>query len=494
MDNQQLNIKKEIVKVKTKSKRILELKKQKKKLKKLAKKKLIVKKKIIKKKKKPGRSVEDAVSEYKAHLAKTRPPPRAPEPPPAPEESTEEDPPEIIKATTPHPQAVVVSPTPQPRPLSSLAISREQAPTPPPGAFINPAISARRASTASQSSNSAAGNSGGGMDELQQIKEFINQTVAGSVSKSTSSLTTSPATKESWVVASASSTGKSSIQVKSAEVVPQASSTTDGVSLSQQSKEAVVSDESCNSVSVKEDNSCKQQPLKSSAEVDKLKEDKLYNIAVGGEADDDDVIVDDIVIQPVEDAMDVDGVAANDTPTKSVVVDASSAVIISKPVISFKDASATQVVVSKPILAAQIQATQKDCPSRPASKPATPATSSESQEVVDVEKLDESTTDTKLSDGDVAVVETPKTGGKKKKKDGGGKKRSLRSNAPESPSKRKQLLEEEELEQCEECKREFRGYFSLMRHYAFTHQKEKTATLLKLNLLSQPKQVRVSSS
>ena len=98
MDNQQLNIKKEIVKVKTKSKRILELKKQKKKLKKLAKKKLIVKKKIIKKKKKPGRSVEDAVSEYKAHLAKTRPPPRVPEPPPPPEESTEEDPPEIIKA------------------------------------------------------------------------------------------------------------------------------------------------------------------------------------------------------------------------------------------------------------------------------------------------------------------------------------------------------------------------------------------------------------
>ena len=333
------------------------------------------------------------------------------------------------------------------------------------------------------------------MDELQQIKEFINQTVAGSVSKSTSSLTSSPATKESWVVASASSTGKSSVQVKSAEVVPQASSTTDGVSLSQQSKEAVVSDEPSNSVSVKEDNSCKQQPPKSSAEVDKSKEDKLYNIAVGGEADDDDVIVDDIVIQPVEDAMDVD-VAANDTPTKSVVVDASSAVIISKPVISFKDASATQVVVSKPVLAARIQATQKDCSSsRPASKPATPpATSSESQEVVDVEKLDESTTDTKLSDGDVAVVETPKTGGKKKKKDGGGKKRSLRSNAPESPSKRKQLLEEEELEQCEECKREFRGYFSLMRHYAFTHQKEKTATLLKLNLLSQPRQVRVSSS
>ena len=315
------------------------------------------------------------------------------------------------------------------------------------------------------------------MDELQQIKEFINQTVAGSVSKSTSSLTSSPATKESWVVASASSTGKSSVQVKSAEVVPQASSTTDGVSLSQQSKEAVVSDEPSNSVSVKEDNSCKQQPLKSSAEVDKPKEDKLYNIAVGGEADDDDVIVDDIVIQPVEDAMDVDGVAANDTPTKSVVV----------------DASATQVVVSKPVLAAQIQATQKNCSPRPASKPATPATS-ESQEVVDVEKLDESTTDTKLSDGDVAVVETPKTGGKKKKKDGGGKKRSLRSNAPESPSKRKQLLEEEELEQCEECKREFRGYFSLMRHYAFTHQKEKTATLLKLNLLSQPRQVRVSSS
>ena len=335
------------------------------------------------------------------------------------------------------------------------------------------------------------------MDELQQIKEFINQTVAGSVSKSTSSLTSSPATKESWVVASASSTGKSSVQVKSAEVVPQASSTTDGVSLSQQSKEAVVSDEPSNSVSVKEDNSCKQQPLKNSAEVDKPKEDKLYNIAVGGEADDDDdVIVDDIVIQPVEDAMmDVDGVAANDTPTKSVVVDASSAVIISKPVISFKDASATQVVVSKPVLAAQIQATQKNCSSRPASKPATPpATSSGSQEVVDVEKLDESTTDTKLSDGDVAVVETPKTGGKKKKKDGGGKKRSLRSNAPESPSKRKQLLEEEELEQCEECKREFRGYFSLMRHYAFTHQKEKTATLLKLNLLSQPRQVRVSSS
>lgn len=334
------------------------------------------------------------------------------------------------------------------------------------------------------------------MDELQQIKEFINQTVAGSVSKSTSSLTTSPATKESWVVASASSTGKSSVQVKSAEVVPQASSTTDGVSLSQRSGEAVVSDESCNSVSVKEDGSCKQQPLKSSAEVDKSKEDKLYNIAVGGEADDDDVIVDDIVIQPVEDAMDVDGVAANDTPTKSVVVDASSAVIISKPVISFKDASATQVVVSKPVLAAQMRATQKDCSSsRPASKPATPpATSSESQEVVDVEKLDESTTDTELSDGDVAVVETPKTGGKKKKKDGGGKKRSLGSNAPESPSKRKQLLEEEELEQCEECKREFRGYFSLMRHYAFTHQKEKTATLLKLNLLSQPRQVRVSSS
>ena len=330
------------------------------------------------------------------------------------------------------------------------------------------------------------------MDELQQIKEFINQTVAGSVSKSTSSLTSSPATKESWVVASVSSTGQSSVQVKSAEVVPQASSTTDGVSLSQLSKEAVVSDESSNSVSVKEDNSCKQQPLKSSAEVDKPKEDKLYNIAVGGEADDDDVIVDDIVIQPVEDAMDVD-VAANDTPTKSVVVDASSAVIISKPVISFKDASATQVVVSKPVLAAQIQATQKNCSPRPASKPATPATS-ESQEVVDVEKLDESTTDTKLSDGDVAVVETPKTGGKKKKKDGGGKKRSLRSNAPESPSKRKQLLEEEELEQCEECKREFRGYFSLMRHYAFTHQKEKTATLLKLNLLSQPRQVRVSSS
>jgi len=493
VDNQQLNIKKEIVKVKTKSKRILELKKQKKKLKKLAKKKLIVKKKIIKKKKKPGRSVEDAVSEYKAHLAKTRPPPRVPEPPPPPEESTEEDPPEIIKAPTPPPQAVVVSPTPQPRPLSSLAISREQAPTPPPGAFINPAISARRASNASQSSNSAAGNSGGGMDELQQIKEFINQTVAGSVSKSTSSLTSSPATKESWVVASASSTGKSSVQVKSAEVVPQASSTTDGVSLSQQSREAVVSDEPSNSVSVKEDGSCKQQPPKSSAEVDKSKEDKLYNIAVGGEADDDDVIVDDIVIQPVEDAMDVDGVAANDTPTKSVVVDASSAVIISKPVISFKDASATQVVVSKPVLAAQIRATQKDCSSRPASKPATPATSG-SQEVVDVEKLDESTTDTGLSDGDVAVVETPKTGGKKKKKDGGGKKRSLGSNAPESPSKRKQLLEEEELEQCEECKREFRGYFSLMRHYAFTHQKEKTATLLKLNLLSQPRQVRVSSS
>lgn len=488
MDNQQLNIKKEIVKVKTKSKRILELKKQKKKLKKLAKKKLIVKKKIIKKKKKPGRSVEDAVSEYKAHLAKTRPPPRVPEPPPPPEESTEEDPPEIIKAPTPPPQAVVVSPTPQPRPLSSLAISREQAPTPPPGAFINPAISARRASNASQSSNSAAGNSGGGMDELQQIKEFINQTVAGSVSKSTSSLTSSPATKESWVVASASSTGKSSVQVKSAEVVPQA--TTDGVSLSQQSREAVVSDEPSNSVSVKEDGSCKQQPPKSSAEVDKSKEDKLYNIAVGGEADDDDVIVDDIVIQPVEDAMDVDGVAANDTPTKSVVVDASSAVIISKPVISFKDASATQVVVSKPVLAAQIRATQKDCSSRPASKPAT----SESLGVVDVEKLDESTTDTELSDGDVAVVETPKTGGKKKKKDGGGKKRSLGSNAPESPSKRKQLLEEEELEQCEECKREFRGYFSLMRHYAFTHQKEKTATLLKLNLLSQPRQVRVSSS
>lgn len=329
------------------------------------------------------------------------------------------------------------------------------------------------------------------MDELQQIKEFINQTVAGSVSKSTSSLTSS-VTKESWVVASASSAVKSSVQVKSAEIVSQAPSTTDGVSLSQQSKEAVVSDEPSNSVSVKEDNSCKQQPPKSSAEVDKSKEDKVYNIAVGGGADDDDVIVDDIVIQPVEDAMDVEVTANDVTPTKSVVVDASSAVIISKPVISFKDASATQVVVSKPVLAAQLQATQENCPSRSASKPATPATS-ESQEVVDVEKLDESTTDTKLSDGDV-VVETPKTGGKKKKKDGGGKKRSLRSNAPESPSKRKQLLEEEELEQCEECKREFRGYFSLMRHYAFTHQKEKTATLLKLNILSQPRQVRVSSS
>lgn len=77
------------------------------------------------------------------------------------------------------------------------------------------------------------------------------------------------------------------------------------------------------------------------------------------------------------------------------------------------------------------------------------------------------------------------TGKKAKKKKGGsskgGAKRSLRSNAPESPSKRKQQLEEEEVEECEECHRHFRGYFSLMRHHAFTHQREKTSALLKLN-------------
>jgi len=99
-----------------------------------------------------------------------------------------------------------------------------------------------------------------------------------------------------------------------------------------------------------------------------------------------------------------------------------------------------------------------------------------------------------------APSDTSDEAGKKSKKGkkgaGGGSKgakRSLRSNAPESPSKRKQQLEEEEVEECEECHRHFRGYFSLMRHHAFTHQREKTSALLKLNLAPLPAAAAASS-
>lgn len=287
---------------------------QKKKLKLLAKKKLLT---IKKKKKKPaGRTVGDAVAEYKAHLAKIRPALAAP--PAATADSADTTAaaisPEVSDRETDLSHQSTTT-TLESHSVSVQEVSGQSSsiapPTPPPGAFINPAISARRASNASQSSQS------NNLDELQQIKDFIREAVT------VGTATTAPS-----------------------EVPP-------------------------------------------------------HKTGAGKESESGE---------------------SRQMHARSVVVDTVKTVLLDKTAIV---ATAT-----------------------------------------------ESTTTPEVKNG---------KNGKKSKKKGNGTKRSLRSNAPESPSKRKQQLEEEELEECEECKRRFRGYFSLMRHYAFTHQREKTAALLKLN-------------